>query len=37
MSGIQCVLPFDSVDEDTMKGKHFFVYIFQLHPECNCC
>lgn len=23
LSGIQCVLPFDSVDEDTMKGKCF--------------
>ncbi len=33
MSGIQCVLPFDSVDEDTMKGKQYFVYIlmFQLY------
>ena len=26
MSGIQCVLPFDDVDEETMKGKlHFLI------------
>ena len=25
MSGIQCVLPFDNVDEDTMKGKRAFI------------
>jgi hypothetical protein len=32
MSGIQCVLPFDGVDEDTMKGKRdAMISIFQLH------
>ena len=25
MSGIQCVLPFDDVDEDTMKGKRVYL------------
>ena len=28
MSGIQCVLPFDSIDEDTMKGELFFILYF---------
>lgn len=27
MSGIQCVLPFDSVDEDTMKGECFICIV----------
>lgn len=27
MSGIQCVLPFDNVDEDTMKGKRVFIIL----------
>ncbi len=32
MSGIQCVLPFDGVDEDTMKGKRDdMIIIFHLH------
>ena len=32
MSGIQCVLPFDGVDEDTMKGKrNDVISIFHLH------
>jgi hypothetical protein len=32
MSGIQCVLPFDGVDEDTMKGKRdVMISIFHLH------
>lgn len=32
MSGIQCVLPFDGVDEDTMKGKRDdMISIFHLH------
>jgi len=32
MSGIQCVLPFDGVDEDTMKGKRDdMISIFLLH------
>ena len=26
LSGIQCVLPFDSVDEDTMKGKCLWFF-----------
>jgi len=28
MSGIQCVLPFDTVDEDTMKGEYFMCIIY---------
>ena len=32
MSGIQCVLPFDGVDEDTMKGKRDdMISIFHRH------
>ena len=27
MSGIQCVLPFDSVDEETMKGECFICIV----------
>ncbi len=27
MSGIQCVLPFDSVDEDTLKGECFICNV----------
>jgi len=30
MSGIQCVLPFDDVDEDTMKGKCALFYLYYL-------
>ena len=34
MSGIQCVLPFDSVDEDTMKGKYILCVLF-IHRICS--
>ena len=30
MSGIQCVLPFDDVDEDTMKGMCVLFYLYYL-------
>ena len=37
MSGIQCVLPFDTVDEDTMKGECFIcvLFLFQSHLLSN--
>jgi hypothetical protein len=31
MNGIQCVLPFDSVDENTMKGKRFSIFGLHLY------
>jgi len=33
MSGIQCVLPFDTVDEDTMKGECFICVLFILQSH----